>query len=80
MSGLKNTFKRIWNLGRGKGYITNREHKNKRIAVENARIDKIYQGAQIPDDEVIKRDERRKSAKRQGSRANTVLTSRETLG
>ncbi len=50
-----------------------------RLAAEQTRLDKIYSSAQFPDEEEIKRNERRKAAKRRGSRADTVLTE-ETLG
>lgn len=77
MSGLKRTFRRLGNLSLGKGYATSGERKRKRVAKANAAQDKIYQAAAtIPDAEVLKRDERRKAAKRSGSRANTVLTDR----
>ena len=81
MSGLENTAKRLYNIGRGKGYMTNSERKGEKRAKKQAKLDKVYASANvIPDDEVIKRNERRKAAKRQGSRASTVLTNNDQLG
>lgn len=80
MSGLKNTVKRLANVSRGKGYMTKKERKAKEAAKRQAGLDEIYRGAEMPDEEVIARNERRKSARRRGSRVSTVLTDRETLG
>ena len=80
MSGLKNTFKRSYNFGTFKGYKTGNEIKAEKAAKVQAAKDKIFAGAEVPDEEVIKRNERRKSAKRQGSRASTVLTNPDQLG
>jgi hypothetical protein len=80
MGGLENTGKRLFNLGIGKGYKTNTERKQEKEAKAQAHLDKIYSDVPIPDAEEIKRNERRKAAKRQGSRAATVLTERDTLG
>lgn len=80
MSGLKNTGKRLWNLGTMKGYKTNTEIRLEKEAKIQAGKDKIFHSAEVPDDEVIKRNERRKAAKRSGSRAKTVLTDQDTLG
>jgi len=77
---LKNTGKRMFNLGRGKGYMTNKERRQEKAAKKQAGLDRIYSSVPLPDDEEIKRNERRKAAKRQGSRASTVLTERDTLG
>ena len=77
MSGLKNTFRRIWNLGTPggvKGYKTKREDDAEKAAKEQTRKNTMFAGAEVPDIETIKRNEQRKAAKRQGSRANTVLT------
>jgi hypothetical protein len=38
------------------------------------KLDKMYAGASMPDEEVIKRNERRKAATRRGSRVRNVLT------
>jgi hypothetical protein len=80
MSGLKNTVKRFANASMFKGYKTNREIKQEKAAKIKAGKDEQYANAQIPDEEQIKRNERRKAAKRQGSRANTVLTNPDRLG
>jgi hypothetical protein len=39
----------------------------------------MYAGASLPDEEVIKRNERRKAAKRRGSRVRNVLTDEDAL-
>ena len=80
MAGLKNTVKRFANASMGKGYQTKKEKRAKDAAKEQARLDKIYSGAQLPDEEEIARNERRKTAKRRGSRVSTVLTDEDTLG
>ncbi len=81
MSGLKNTTKRLWNFSTGKGYKTDGENRAENKAKKQAKLDKVYVDANtIPDDELIKRNERRKAAKRQGSRAATVLTNQDQLG
>jgi hypothetical protein len=74
MSGLKNTGKRLWNVGRGKGYKTNKEIRQEKQMKRQQSLDKIYQGAEMPDPEQLRRTERRKAAKRRGSRVETVLT------
>jgi len=63
----------------GKGYMTSGERKRGKAAKSQAALDRIYSSVPIPDEEEIQRNERRKAAKRQGSRANTILT-RDTLG
>jgi hypothetical protein len=80
MAGLKNTAKRLANLGKGRGYKTGAERQAEREGKEQAAKDKIFSGAIMPDEGLIKRNERRKAAARRGSRINTVLTDRETLG
>ena len=83
MSGLKNTVKRMWNFGRvfgSKGYMTNKEYRAKQDAKKQATLDKTFQSALMPDEEEIAREERRKAAKRRGSRADTVLTDQDLLG
>lgn len=74
MGGLKSTGKRLWNLGAGKGYKTNKEVQMEKEAKIQKGKDKIFHSAKVPDAEAIKRNERRKAAKRSGSRASTVLT------
>ena len=82
MAGLKNTMRRLGNAGRGKGYKTTDERHAEEAAARQAVKDKRYDEAagSMPDDEQIKRNERRKAAKRRGSRVSTVLTDNETLG
>ena len=80
MSGLKNPAKRSWNLGMGRGYKTNEERREKARGKITKRKNKMFANAALPDEEEIRRVERRKSAKRQGSRAQTVMTDRESLG
>jgi len=80
MSGLKNTVRRLANASLGKGYMTSGERHQKRLAKDQAQKDKVFAGAQMPDEEEIARNERRKAAKRRGSRVSTVLTEDDTLG
>ena len=80
MSGLKNTVKRLANASMGRGYKTSRELRAERESKRQSKVDKMFAGANIPDAEEIKRNERRRQAKRAGSRANTVLTDQDTLG
>lgn len=80
MSGLKNTMKRATNLGLGRGYATNEERREKARGKITAAKNKMFASSQLPDEEEIRRVERRKSAKRKGSRAQTVMTDRESLG
>lgn len=80
MSGLSNTKHRLKNVLRGKGYKSDDEIAAERKAKRQNALDEIYSGAEAPDDELLKRTERRKAAKRQGSRANTVLTNNDQLG
>lgn len=80
MSGLKNTGKRLWNLGRGKSYKTNKEIRQEKQMKRQQALDKVYQGAEMPDPEDLRRQERRKAARRRGSRVETILTDEDTLG
>lgn len=80
MSGLKNTAKRMFNVGHGRGYMTNQERREKKLGKITARKNKMFASAELPDEEEIRRVERRKSAKRQGSRAQTIMTDRQSLG
>jgi hypothetical protein len=81
MSGLKNTGKRLFNFATGKGYKTNKERRMEKEAKVQARKDAVYSGAEMPDDELIRRNERRKAAARRGSRQKNVLTDDDdTLG
>jgi len=80
MSGLKNTSKRIMNASVGRGYMTNEERRQKKKGKIKKAKDKMFQSAALPDEEEIRLVERRKAAKRRGSRAQTVLTDLDTLG
>lgn len=80
MGGLSNTRKRLFNFARGKGYKTGEERFAERDAKAQAAKDRLFAGAELPDDEEVRRNERRKAAKRRGSRVNTVLTDQDTLG
>lgn len=80
MSGLKNTAKRLANASLGRGYQTNSEKREKKKAKIKAKKDEQFANANMPDEEAIARAERRKAAKRRGSRTNTVLTSGDRLG
>ncbi len=80
MSGLKNTGKRLWNFSTGKGYKTNKERREERKAKAQKALDKVYAGAEMPDEEVIRRNERRKAAARRGSRQRNVMTDEDMLG
>lgn len=74
--------RRAGNASLGRGWKTSGEIKVAEAAKAQGVLDKVYAGAEMPDTEVIKRNERRKAAKRRGSRVNTVLTDdeKETLG
>ncbi len=78
MSGLKNTYKRLVSLQKGKGYTTGAERQAKAEAREKAALDAVYAGAQLPDEEALRMTRRREQARRRGSRASTILT--DTLG
>ena len=81
MSGLKNTWRRIGGFLTGQGYKTSKEKSAQDAAQRQSERDEMFASAtRIPDDEVLKRNARRKAAKRQGSRANTVLTNSDQLG
>ena len=80
MSGLKNTVKRLANFSMGKGYKTSAERRQEREAKHQAALDKVYAGAEMPDEESIRRNERRKAAARRGSRQRNVLTDEDQLG
>lgn len=80
MGGLSNTRKRLWNFGTGRGYQTNKERSEKQRGKIKAKKDKMFQSAALPDEEEIRLVERRKAAKRKGSRAQTVMTDLDRLG
>ena len=77
MSGLNRARKRIQNWGMGKGFMTGSERRQKKQA---KRKREMFANARVPDEDVLKLNERRKAARRRGSRAETVLTDRDTLG
>ena len=74
MAGLKNTVKRLVNVSIGRGYKTNTERRQEKQAKAQSALDQVYAGAQLPDEQEVQRKERRKSARRRGSRAETILT------
>ena len=83
MAGLSNTFRRMANVSMGRGYKTSGERKRgeaaKAASAEQLRLDEMFAGGQMPDEDFLKRAARRKAAKRRGSRADTILTE-DTLG
>ncbi len=76
---MSNAYKRVFHWSQGQGFATNKERKAKQEAKRQAKVDEVYAGAHMPDEEEIARNERRKSARRRGSRVSTVLTE-DTLG
>jgi len=80
MSGLKNTAKRAFNMSIGKGYKTNRERRLEKDLKHKGRLDEMFASADMPDEEMIRRNERRKAAARRGSRQRNVLTDDDGLG
>jgi hypothetical protein len=80
MSGLKNTVKRLANASMGRGYKTNKEIREERKMKRQQALDKIYEGAEMPDEQELRRKARRKAAGQRGSRVSTVLTEEDTLG
>jgi hypothetical protein len=82
MSGLKNTVKRMANASMFKGYKTNREIRQEKALKKQTALNKMYSEAKMPDSVEIKKNERRKAAKRRGSRVSTIMseTDKETLG
>ncbi len=80
MSGLDNTWRRMHNLNQGQGYKTKKEIKARKAKGKQDKLDEMFAGAEMPDSELIRRNERRKAAARRGSRISTVLTDEDTLG
>ena len=74
MSGLENTGKRLINASLGRGYKTNDERKAREEGQDSRSPRQDHEGAEMPDEEVIRRNERRKAAARRGSRQRNVLT------
>lgn len=84
MSGLKNTVQKFINASAGRGMKTNEQLRRPKRAAER---DALYASAMIPDEELIRRNEKRKSSARRGSRQRNVMTigsdltgDRDTLG
>ncbi len=77
---MSSMYKRTWNWSQGQGFATNKERHAIHAKKKQDKVDKVYAGAHMPDEEVIRRNERRKAAKRRGSRISTVLTDEDTLG
>ena len=84
MSGIKNTVQKFKNASLGRGFHTSKEVRTYKARHKAADVkagkDKMFQNAVLPDEEEIRLVERRKAAKRKGSRAQTVMTDRDTLG
>jgi hypothetical protein len=85
MSGIKNTIQKFANASMGKGFKTSEQVRRPEEEMKRKqRRDKMYANAEMPDEELVKRNERRKMARRGGSRADTVLTNKlgssDTLG
>lgn len=74
MGGLNKTTKRLTNWVKGKGFKTSKEIKKKKEIKQQSKLDEIYANAEVPDEEAIRRNERRKAAGRRGSRTRNVLT------
>ncbi len=76
MGDLKRLVQKSIDVSRGKtdrGKLAARQ-----AAKEQARKDKMFAGGRLPDEDELRRNQRRLAASRRGSRAETVLT--ETLG
>jgi len=80
MSGLKNTVKRVANVSMGRGYKTKAERQQEKKAKAKGVLDAQFANVAMPDEEELQLVERRRAARRRGSRAATVLTSGDTLG
>lgn len=72
--------RRMGNWMRGSGFETSGEQKRRTAAEAQGRLDQVYAGADMPDEELVRRNERRKAAKRRGSRQRNVLTDEDSLG
>ena len=58
-----------------------RDHQGYERDRKQGVLDKMYSSADMPDEEKIKRNEKRKASKRRGSRVSSVLTNTdESLG
>ncbi len=80
MGGIKKQVQRGVNLLKHGEYKTRDEIKAKeagKAAVQVERDkDAMFANAQMPDSDTIRRNERRKAARRRGSRVETILTDR----
>lgn len=74
MSKIDKNMHRMWNWVGGSGFTTGKEQTQKKQFKKQKRLDKVYASAVLPDDELIRRNERRKAAARRGSRQRNVLT------
>ena len=74
MSSIDKNMHRVWNWVGGSGFTTGGEQTQKKHQKRQVRLDKVYASAVLPDDEMVRRNERRKQAGRRGSRQRNVLT------
>ncbi len=74
MSSLTREIRRGTQASMGRGYKTKGERKRAGAVRHQTAKDEMFAGAQMPDEEDIRRVERRKAARRRGSRAETILT------
>ncbi len=74
MGAIIKQQKRATNLILGRGYKTNTERRHEKAAKRQQALDQVFASAQMPDEEEVRRTERRKAARRKGSRAETILT------
>lgn len=69
------------NVFRGKGFKTREQIRMEKAGEITSQKNKIFASAGAPPDEVeIARTERRRAARRRGSRAQTVLSGGDRLG
>ena len=80
MSSVDKVVRRTVRWVGGHGFMTGSEKRKKDLAKVKAGKDEQFANAAMPDEQAIKLAERRKAARRRGSRAATVMTSDETLG
>ena len=76
----RRSFQVARNAIRGEGAVTNNQLKIRRSSEARQNYLSQFGNAQLPDDETLQREHRRKLAGRRGSRASTVMTDRDTLG
>lgn len=69
------------NASLGRGWKTTKEIKRRKYEKSTEyKRNKMFREAMMPDEEVLRVEERKKAGFRRGSRASTILTDRETLG